>query len=99
MASTSILSHVTEGKSLETLRAISSHSTSPLRIELDLVTTVRSLRGREAAMVKAKRIRRSMPTAVKIATSVATSHGVPRWERPPWPAYLVEIVSLCCLYE
>ena len=30
---------------------------------------------------------RVTPTRVKITTSVATSCGSPRCERPPWPAY------------
>jgi len=74
--------------SRKTLRAISSFGTRPFRIELDLVTTAKSLRGRDCAIEKAKRIILSMPTAVKIATSVAISQGWPRCKRPPLPAYL-----------
>ena len=47
IASTSILSQVTSGNSCATSAAISSHITMPWRCALDLVTTVRSLRGRE----------------------------------------------------
>ena len=57
------------------------------RCAFDLVTTVRSLRGRERASAKAKRMTRVTPTRVKIDTSVATSSGSPRCARPPTPAY------------
>ena len=30
---------------------------------------------------------RETPTRVKMATSVPTSSGRPRWARPPWPEY------------
>ncbi len=48
----------------------------PWRWALDLVTTVSSLRGRERASSKAKRMIRSTPARVKIATSVPTSSGM-----------------------
>ena len=53
IASTSILSQVTSGNAFATSAAISSHITIPWRCALDLVTTVRSLRGRERATSKA----------------------------------------------
>ncbi len=87
IASTSILSDVTSGNSRATSAAISSHSTMPCRWALDLVTTVNSLRGRERASAKANRMMRATPARVKIETSVATSSGRPRCERPPCPAY------------
>ena len=58
MASTSILSQVTSGNSRATSAAISSHITMPWRCAFDLVTTVSSLRGRERASSKAKRMMR-----------------------------------------
>ena len=57
------------------------------RCAFDLVTTVSSLRGRERASAKAKRMTRVTPARVKIDTSVATSSGSPRCARPPTPAY------------
>ena len=63
MASTSILSQVTSGNSAATSAAISSHITMPWRWALDLVTTVSSLRGRERASSKAKRMMRVTPAA------------------------------------
>lgn len=53
MASTSILSQVTSGKSLETEEATLSQNTMPLRWALDFVTTVRCLAGRERAVSNA----------------------------------------------
>ena len=53
IASTSILSQLTSGNSRATSAAISSHITMPWRCAFDLVTTVRSLRGRELAITKA----------------------------------------------
>ena len=47
----------------------------PWRWALDLVTTVSSLRGRERASSKAKRMMRSTPARVNIDTSVAASLG------------------------
>ena len=44
-------------------------------------------RGLERASSNAKRMMRVTPARVKIATSVATSCGNPRCERPPYPAY------------
>ena len=87
MASTSILSQVTSGNSRATSAAISSHITMPCRWALDLVTTVSSLRGRERASAKAKRMMRATPARVNIDTSVAASSGSPRCTRPPTPAY------------
>ena len=87
MASTSILSQVTSGNWPATSAAISSHITMPWRCALDLVTTVSSLRGRERASPKAKRMMRSTPARVNMATSVAASSGRPRCTRPPTPAY------------
>ena len=58
MASTSILSQVTSGNSRATSAAISSHITMPWRCAFDLVTTVSSLRGRDRASSKAKRMMR-----------------------------------------
>ena len=78
IASTSILSHVTSGNSRATSAAISSHITMAWRCAFDLVTTVSSLRGRERASAKAKRMMRSTPARVMIETSVATSSGRPR---------------------
>ena len=77
MASTSILSQVTSGKSCATSAAISSHITMAWRWAFDFVTTVRSLRGRDWASLNAKRMIRSTPVRVNIATSVATSFGMP----------------------
>ena len=77
MASTSILSQVTSGKFCATSAAISSHITIPWRCAFDLVTTVSSLRGRERAISKAKRMMRVTPARVNIETSVATSSGRP----------------------
>ena len=57
------------------------------RWAFDLVTTVSSLRGRDRARLKAKRMMRSTPARVNIATSVAASSGEPWWTRPPTPAY------------
>src|SRR6516225_5361707 len=87
MASTSILSQVTSLNSEAISVAISSHITMAWRWAFDLVTTVRSLRGRDCASRKAKRMMRSTPARVNIATSVAASSGEPRWTRPPTPAY------------
>ena len=87
MASTSILSHPTSGNSLAISAPISSHITIAWRCAFDLVTMVRSLRGRERASAKANRKMRSTPARVMIETSVATSSGRPRWTRPPTPAY------------
>ena len=87
IASTSILSHVTSGKSAATSAAISSHITMPCRWALDLVTTVSILRGRDPASSKAKRMMRSTPARVNTDTSVATSIGCPRCARPPTPEY------------
>ena len=87
IASTSILSQVTSGNSRATSAAISSHMTMPWRCALDLVTTVSSLRGRDRASAKAKRMIRVTPARVKIATSVATP-GAGRGARARhWPAY------------
>jgi hypothetical protein len=87
IASTSILSQATSGNSRATSAAISSHITMPCRCALDLVTTVRSLRGRERASPNAKRMMRVTPVRVNMDTSVATSSGKPRCARPPTPAY------------
>ena len=56
-----------------------SRPTSPSRgaARCDLVTTVSSLRGRDCASLKAKRMMRSTPARVIIDTSVATSIGWP----------------------
>ena len=56
IASTSILSQVTSGNSCATSAAISSHITIAWRCAFDLVTTVRSLRGRDRASSNAKRM-------------------------------------------
>ena len=77
MASTSILSQVTSLNSAAISVAISSHITMAWRCALDLVTTVSSLRGRDCASLKAKRMMRSTPARVRIDTSVATSSGKP----------------------
>ena len=77
IASTSILSHVTSGNSFATSAAISSHITMAWRCALLLVTTVSSLRGRDWASLKAKRMIRSTPVLVMMETSVATSSGRP----------------------
>ena len=86
-ASTSSLSHLTSGNSLAICAAISSHITIAWRWALDLVTTVSSLRGRDWARRKAKRMIRSTPARVIMQTSVATSIGWPWWARPPTPEY------------
>lgn len=93
MASTNILSHLTSGKSRATSAAISSHSTMPFRCALLFVTTVRNFLGRFCAVSNAKRMSRSTPWRVKMATSVAVSQGWPRCERPPWPAYSPSVFS------
>lgn len=93
IASTSILSTVTSGNSLATSCATSSQSTIPLRCALLFVTTVRSFRGRLWAVSNANRIIRSTPCLENMETSVATSQGFPRWERPPWPAYSPSLFS------
>ncbi len=59
----------------------------PCRWAFDLVTMVSSLRGRERASLKAKRMMRATPARVNIDTSVAASSGRPLWTRPPTPAY------------
>lgn len=87
IASTSILSTVTSGKSLATSAATSSQSTIPFRWALLLVTTVRSFRGLLCAVSNANLMMRSTPCRVNMATSVAVSQGWPRWLRPPCPAY------------
>ena len=87
MASTSILSQVTSGNSFATSAAISSHITMAWRWAFDLVTTVSSLRGRDCASLKAKRMMRATPERVIIETSVATSSGRPLCTRPPTPEY------------
>ena len=87
MASTSILSQVTSGNSAAISTAISSHITMAWRCAFDLVTTVSSLRGRDCASLKAKRMMRSTPARVNIDTSVAASSGEPWCTRPPTPAY------------
>ena len=87
IASTSILSHVTSGNSPATSAAISSHITMAWRCALLLVTTVSSLRGRDWASLKAKRMMRSTPGRVMIETSWATSIGSPLCTRPPTPEY------------
>jgi hypothetical protein len=61
IASTSILSTVTSGKSLATSAATSSQSTIPFRWALLFVTTVSSFRGRPRAVSKAKRMILSTP--------------------------------------
>ena len=86
-ASTSSLSHFTSGNSLLTASATSSHITMPWRCAFDFVTTVSSLRGRDCASLKAKRMMRSTPARVRMLTSVATSMGWPWCARPPIPAY------------
>ncbi|MCY1226561.1 hypothetical protein D9M72_387960 [compost metagenome] len=86
-ASTSSLSQVTSGNSLDICNAISSHITIAWRCALLLVTTVSSLRGRERARLKAKRMMRSTPARVIMLTSVAASMGWPWCTRPPTPAY------------
>ncbi len=53
IASTSSLSTMTSGNSWPTSAAISSHITMPWRCAFDLVTTVKCLRGRFCAKVKA----------------------------------------------
>lgn len=93
IASTSILSHFTSGKSCATSAAISSHSTIPFRCALLFVTTVSIFRSLFCAISNANRISRSTPWRVNIATSVAVSHGWPRCERPPWPAYSPSVFS------
>jgi len=59
----------------------------PFRIELLFVTTVSNFLGLDLAVSNANRMILSMPTRVKIAVSVAVSHGCLRWVRPPCPAY------------
>ena len=86
-ASTSSLSQVTSGNSLEICSAISSHITIAWRWALLLVMTVSSLRGRDWASLKAKRMMRSTPARVIIDTSVAASIGWPWCTRPPTPEY------------
>ena len=81
------MSQVTSGNSRATSAAISSHITMAWRWAFDLVTTVNSLRGRERASSKAKRMMRATPARVIIETSVATSIGMPWCTRPPTPAY------------
>ena len=93
MASTSILSTVTSGNSFAISAATSSHITIPFRCALLFVTTVRSYRGRFCAVSNANRMIRSTLWREKIATSVATSHGKPRCERPPCPAYSPSLFS------
>jgi hypothetical protein len=87
MASTIALSHFTSGKSFATSAATSSHMTMPFRCALLFVTTVNSFLGLFCAISNANRISRSTQCRVKIETSVAISHGRPRWDLPPWPAY------------
>ena len=86
-ASTSSLPQVTSGNSAATCAAISSHMTIAWRCALLLVITVSSLRGRDCASLKAKRMIRSTPARVMMDTSVAASIGWPWWTRPPTPAY------------
>ncbi|EWS63020.1 hypothetical protein Y695_03749 [Hydrogenophaga sp. T4] len=86
-ASTISLSQVTSGNSLEICSAISSHITIAWRWALLLVITVSSLRGRDCASLKAKRITRSTPARVIMVTSVAASIGWPWCTRPPTPEY------------
>lgn len=93
IASTNILSTCTSGNSFPTSVATSSQRTIPLRWALLLVTTVSSFRGRLAAVSKANRMIRSTPCRLKIAVSVATSQGKPRWDRPPCPAYSPSLFS------
>lgn len=93
IASTNILSTVTSGNSAATALATSSQSTIPFRCALLFVTTVNSLRGRFRAVSNANRMMRSTPCREKIDTSVATSHGLPACERPPWPAYSPSLFS------
>jgi hypothetical protein len=57
------------------------------RCALLLVTTVSSLRGRDCASLKAKRMMRSTPARVIMDTSVAASIGWPWCTRPPTPEY------------
>src|SRR3546814_6913124 len=59
----------------------------PWRWALDLVTTVRRLRGRLIASSQAKRQMRSTPLRVNTATSRPVSSGRPPCTRPPTPAY------------
>ena len=92
-ASTSSLSQRTSGNSCATCAAISSHITIAWRWALDLVITVSSLRGRDRASPKAKRMIRSTPARVMIDTSVATSIGWPWCTRPPTPAYSPSVFS------
>lgn len=93
IASTSILSVVTSGKSFATSVATSSQRTIPFRCALLLDTTVRSFRGLLRAVSNANRMIRSTPCLVKIATSVAVSHGRPLCDRPPCPAYSPSVFS------
>ena len=72
---------------MEICSAISSHITIAWRCALLLVMTVSSLRGRDCASLKAKRMMRSTPARVIIDTSVAASIGWPWCTRPPTPEY------------
>lgn len=93
IASTSMKSILTSGKSFATSFATSSQRTMPLRCALLLVTTVSILRGLCCAVSYAKRRILSTACRVKIATSVAVSHASPRCERPPCPAYSPSLFS------
>ncbi len=93
MASTSIQSTSSRGKSFTTERQISSHNTMPWRCALDLVTMVSLRRGRDMASSQAKRAMRSTPARVNTETSMPTSIGSPRWARPPAPAYSPSLFS------
>lgn len=93
IASTSILSTLTSGKSLATVQAVSSQRTMPLRWALLFVTKVSCFRGRERAVSNANSMIRSTACRENIAVSVATSHDLPMCERPPWPAYSPSLFS------
>ena len=85
IASTSILSQFDVGKSFATLAKISSHITMPWRCAFDLVTSVRSLRGRVRASSNAKRMIRSTPSRVKIRCPSRLLPAARDATRPPLP--------------
>src|SRR4051812_8002328 len=59
----------------------------PCLCALLFVTMVSFFLGRDLAVSNAYLITLSIPTLVKMLTSVATVCGLSSWEMPPWPEY------------
>ena len=93
IASTSSLSVRTSGNCCASSAKISSHMHHAVALGVRLGDERQRRFGRARASSKAKRMIRSQPVRVKIATSVPTSSGRPRCTRPPAPAYSPSVFS------